>query len=91
MGRAGELAFSHTKMRHPLHRTIKDLAWGSSSTFGSGPRFAIFILLVYINCVIFIHLNLEGVTPSMAASAGETDRDLAWTQLAQKLGVYNII
>ncbi len=28
---------------------------------------------------------------SMAASAGETDRDLAWTQLAQKLGVYNII
>ncbi len=28
---------------------------------------------------------------SMAASAGETDCDLAWTQLAQKLGVYNII
>ncbi len=27
----------------------------------------------------------------MVASAGETDRDLAWTQLAQKLGVYNII
>ncbi len=26
----------------------------------------------------------------MVASAGETDRDLAWTQLAQKLGVYNI-
>jgi hypothetical protein len=29
--------------------------------------------------------------PWMVASAGETDRDLAWTQLAQKLGVYNII
>jgi hypothetical protein len=28
---------------------------------------------------------------SMVASAGETDRDLAWTQLAQKLGVHNII
>jgi hypothetical protein len=27
----------------------------------------------------------------MVASAGETDRDLACTQLAQKLGVYNII
>ncbi len=27
----------------------------------------------------------------VVASAGETDRDLAWTQLAQKLGVYNII
>jgi hypothetical protein len=26
-----------------------------------------------------------------AAGAGETDRDLAWTQLAQKLGVYNIV
>jgi hypothetical protein len=26
----------------------------------------------------------------MLASAGETDGDLAWTQLAQKLGVYNI-
>ncbi len=26
----------------------------------------------------------------MVASAGETDRYLAWTQLAQKLGVYNI-
>ncbi len=29
--------------------------------------------------------------PWMVASAGETDRDLAWTQLAQKSGVYNII
>ncbi len=27
----------------------------------------------------------------MVASAGETDSDLAWTKLAQKLGVYNII
>ena len=27
----------------------------------------------------------------IVASAGETDRDLAWTQLAQKSGVYNII
>jgi hypothetical protein len=27
----------------------------------------------------------------MVASAGETVRDLDWTQLAQKLGVYNII
>jgi hypothetical protein len=27
----------------------------------------------------------------MVASAGETYRDLAWTQLAQKLGAYNII
>ncbi len=27
----------------------------------------------------------------MVASAGETDRDLAWTQLAEILGVYNII
>ncbi len=26
----------------------------------------------------------------MVASAGETDGDSAWTQLAQKLGVYNI-
>jgi hypothetical protein len=29
--------------------------------------------------------------PWMVASAGETDRYLAWTQSAQKLGVYNII
>ncbi len=28
---------------------------------------------------------------SMVASAGETDCDLAWTQLAQKLGLYNDI
>jgi hypothetical protein len=27
----------------------------------------------------------------MTAIAGETDCDLAWTQLAQKSGVYNII
>ncbi len=27
----------------------------------------------------------------MVASAGETARDLAWTQLAQKLCVYNIV
>ncbi len=32
----------------------------------------------------------ESPTPWMVASAGETDRDLAWSQLAQKLGVYNI-
>jgi hypothetical protein len=35
-----------------------------------------------------LHLDLNA---SMVASAGETDRDLAWTQLTQKLGVYNII
>jgi hypothetical protein len=29
--------------------------------------------------------------PSMVASAGETYRDLAWTQLAQNFGVYNIV
>jgi hypothetical protein len=29
--------------------------------------------------------------PWMVASAGETNRDLAWTQLAQKLSVYNIL
>jgi hypothetical protein len=28
-----------------------------------------------------------GSTPSAPASAGGTDRDLAWTQLAQKLGI----
>jgi hypothetical protein len=27
----------------------------------------------------------------MVASAGENDRDLAWTQLDRKLGVYNIV
>jgi hypothetical protein len=27
----------------------------------------------------------------MVASTGETNRDMAWAQLAQKLGVYNII
>jgi hypothetical protein len=29
--------------------------------------------------------------PPMVASAGETDRDLPWTHLAQKLGFYNTI
>jgi hypothetical protein len=31
------------------------------------------------------------VEASMVVSAGETNCYLAWTQLAQKLGVYNII
>ncbi len=35
--------------------------------------------------------NKMSLVASMVASAGETDRDLAWTQLAQKLGVYIII
>jgi hypothetical protein len=34
---------------------------------------------------------LSGAGAWMVAIAGETYRDLAWTQLAQKLGVYNII
>jgi hypothetical protein len=33
----------------------------------------------------------RSLSASTVASAGETDRDLAWTQLAQKSGVYNII
>jgi hypothetical protein len=36
-------------------------------------------------------MELYAFRPWMVASAGETDRDLAWTQLAQKLDVYNII
>ncbi len=32
-----------------------------------------------------------GPAPWMVESAGVTNRDLAWTQLAQKLGVHNII
>ncbi len=35
--------------------------------------------------------TLSALVPPMIASAGEADSDLAWTQLAQKLGVHNII
>ncbi len=52
-------------------------------------------LVITINDYKFInHINSHFVTQFNAlapASAGGTDRDLAWTQLAQKLGSYNII
>jgi hypothetical protein len=35
--------------------------------------------------------SVEEFNASAPASAGGTDRDLAWTQLAQKLGIKNII
>ncbi len=45
---------------------------------------------MYIHGIYHVYVVLLQ-TSWMVASAGETDRDLAWTQLAQKLGVYNII
>ncbi len=41
--------------------------------------------------LIELHEKSIELNAPMVASAGKTDRELAWTQLAQKSGVYNII
>ncbi len=59
-------------------------------------RISFACLHVQINSAILglfydLHYDVLHFLAPIVASAGETDRDLAWTQLAQKMGVYNII
>ncbi len=59
-------------------------------------RFSFACLHVQINSTILglfydLHYDVLHFLAPIVASAGETDRDLAWTQLAQKMDVYDII
>jgi hypothetical protein len=68
-----------------LHKRFPAIKSGNNQqTYYVTPKTISYIHLIVTDCIT--RLPTDACTqraPSMVASAGETDRDLAWTQLAQ--------